>query len=326
MLKPNISIILSSVGNCSDRYCPEYSNPFTIEQLFDRTMKIDGVSGVELIGSTHITSKNVDEVNENLKRTGLKAVAIIPNHTADKIWKLGAFSSKDAGIRRKAVAHTKEMIDCALKVGCSHINLWPGQDGYDYHFQSDYIKERTWFAEGIAECCDYNSKMKIAIEYKPKEPRTRSYASNIYSTLLIVNEINKQNCGIVIDYGHALMGYENVAESIAISKKYGDKLFHFHINDNYGLWDDDMIAGTVHTISYIEMFYWLKKIMYKGWISIDQYPYREDGKEAVTETVRWTKTYIDLVNKLDNKVVEEIINTGDACKSSKFIREILFGR
>ena len=37
----------------------------------------------------------------------------------------------------------------------------------------------------------------------------------------------------------------------------------------------------------LNFFYWLKKTGYGGYISTDQYPYREDGRDAVNETVRW---------------------------------------
>ena len=36
------------------------------------------------------------------------------------------------------------------------------------------------------------------IEYNPKEPRSRSYPSNVYSTLLMVKEIGMDNCGVTI--------------------------------------------------------------------------------------------------------------------------------
>jgi len=325
MFKPNISVILSNVGSCSDRYNPAYSKPFTKEQLFERVKSIEGVTGVELIGDSHITLDNTDEINQLLRDSGLQAVSIIPDHFSKEKFTMGAFTNKDAGIRREAVDLTKQMIDAAVKINCPLISLWPGQDGYDYPFQGDFIKERTWFEEGVAECCDYNKDIKIAIEYKPKEPRTRSYPSNVYSTLLMVNEIGRENCGVTIDFGHGLMGYENVAESVAVLKKYGDKLFHLHMNDNYTLWDDDMIVGTIHTIPFIEFFYWVKKTGYNNWISTDQYPYREDGRDAVNESVRWMETFINVVNKLDDNKIEELLSSGNACEISKYMREVLFG-
>ena len=37
-------------------------------------------------------------------------------------------------------------------------------------------------------------------------------------------------------------------------KQNGDKLFHVHMNDNYRLWDDDMMVRFVHFIEYLEFF------------------------------------------------------------------------
>ena len=327
MYKPKISVILGNVGSCSDRYCTGgYSTPFTIEQLFDRVKSIEGVTGIEMVSNWHIKGDNKEIVKALLIKNNFELVSIIPDHFGEAKWKNGAFSNKDAGIRREAVAVTKEMMDIAAELDCPLINLWPGQDGYDYYFQGDYIKERTWFEEGVAECCAHNSNIDISIEYKAKEPRNRSYPSTVYSTLLMVKEIGAANCGVTIDYGHAQVAYENVAESVAVLKKYGDKLFHLHMNDNYGFWDDDMMVGSIHTIPFIEMFYWLKRTGYNRWISTDQYPYREDGRNAVNESVRWMEAYVKAVDKLDDNLVEKVINSGDACKASALMREVLFGR
>ena len=326
MYKPRYSVILSNVGSCCDRYLSTgYSKPFTIEELFDRVKGIDHVEGVEIVGNWHITTKNVQQIKDNLQRTGLELVSIIPDHFGQMKWGKGAFTSKDKEIRRQAVQETKEMIDAGKELGCDLISLWPGQDGYDYHFQADYIEERGWFEEGVKECCKYDKNVKIAIEYKPKEPRNRSYPSNVSSTLLMVKQINEANCGITIDYGHALVAYENPAESVAMLKKYGDKLFHMHMNDNYGYWDDDMIAGSINTVSYMEFLYWLKATDYKGWLSMDQYPYREDGQKAVRESVEWIVAINKVVDRMDMDEVKSVIMAGDATEASRMVRIYMLG-
>ncbi|MDI3548826.1 MAG: xylose isomerase [Halanaerobiales bacterium] len=327
MYKPKYSVILANVGSCSDRFMGGgYSKPFTLEELFDRVASIEQVEGVELVGNWHITTKNVEEIKKNLERTNLKPISIIPDHFGQMKWGKGAFTSKDPAIRAEAVQHTKEMMDVAAEIGCDLISLWPGQDGYDYPFQGDYIEERGLFEEGVKECCKYRSDIRVAIEYKIKEPRNRSYPSNVGTTLLMVKEIDEPNCGVTIDYGHAEVAYENVAESVAILKKYGDKLFHVHMNDNYGFWDDDMITGSIHTIPYLEFFYWLKRTDYQGWISTDQYPYREDGREAVNESIQWFEAFVDIINKMDEAEVEGVIKSGDATKATRMIRKYLMGR
>jgi xylose isomerase len=325
MFKPHYSVILANVGSCCDRFLSTgYSKPSTIEQMFDKVASIEHVEGVEVIGTWHITTGNVRQIKDNLERTGLKLVSIIPDHFGQMKWGKGAFSSKDPLIRREAVSHTKDMMDAAAELGCGLVSLWPGQDGYDYHFQADYIEERSWFEEGVRECCRYRKDVKVSIEYKPKEPRNRSYPSTVSNTLLMVKEIGEDNCGVTIDYGHALVAYENVAESVAILKKYGNKLFHLHMNDNYTLWDDDMIVGSIHTIPYIEFLYWLKITDYQGWISTDQYPYREDGRNAVDESVKWMVALNNIMNRMDDAEVKRTIQLGDAVESTKMLRKYMF--
>ncbi|MEG2381651.1 MAG: sugar phosphate isomerase/epimerase family protein [Oscillospiraceae bacterium] len=326
MYTPKYSVILSNVGSCSDRYVSGgYSNPFTTAELFDRVASIDNVEGVELVATWHVTTENVKEIKAQLEDKNLKLVSIIPDHFGTMKWGKGAFSSKDENIRKMAVSHTKDMIDVGRELGCDTISLWPGQDGYDYSFTADYAQERTWFEDGVRECCDYKKDMNISIEYKPKEPRNRSYPSNVSSTLLMVNEINRENCGVTIDYGHAVVAYENVAESVAILKKYGDKLFHMHMNDNYGFWDDDMITGSINTIAYLELLYYLKKTNYNGYLSMDQYPYREDGKRAVEESIKWLIKLNEIVDRMDTNEVESIIHSGDATNATAMIRKYMFG-
>ena len=46
-----------------------------------------------------------------------------------------------------------------------------------------------------------------------------------------------------------------------------------------------MIVGSIHLPEYFEMLFWLQKTGYEGWYSMDQYPYREDGYQAVRSSV-----------------------------------------
>ncbi|MCL2034801.1 MAG: sugar phosphate isomerase/epimerase [Oscillospiraceae bacterium] len=319
------SVILGNVGNFSDRYMTcGYQKEYTLEELFDRVKSIKGVTGVELVGTWHITPDNAKRVKENLERTGLELVSIIPENFGRPEYGKGAYSSKDAAIRRKAVDETKEIIDIARFLGGDLLSLWPGQDGYDYHFQGDYLEEHGWFIDSVRECCKHRPDVKISIEYKPREPRNFSYPATAASTLLMVNEVGLPNCGVTVDYGHGTAAHENVAESVAILKKYGDKLFHIHMNDNYGEWDDDMITGSIHTIPFIEFFYWLKRTGYDGYISTDQYPYREDGRDACNESVRWFDILYGMADKIDDAEIKKIYQTGNACEISAFLRKLMF--
>jgi twitching motility protein PilT len=84
-------------------------------------------------------------------------------------------------------------MDAAAELGCDLVNVWNGQDGYDYTFQADYLEERDWLVEGLRECAEYRSDIRLSLEYKPKEPRTHSYLGTAAGTLVLVQELGLPN-------------------------------------------------------------------------------------------------------------------------------------
>ena len=321
----NYSVILGNVGQCSDRYMTDgYGRKFEIPELFERVASIKGVSGLEYIGNWHVSDKTIGLVSDLRKQYGFKSVAIIPDHFGTKHWGMGAFTNPDASIRRLAVKETLDMCVFARELECDTISIWNGQDGYDYPLQADYVKAYNWLLEGLTECCDAAPDMRISLEYKPKEPRNHSFLANVWTALTIIGESGMPNMGITIDVGHSLEAYEDVSEAICAAMARG-RMFHFHMNDNWRLWDDDLIAGSVHTVEYIEMFYWLKKLGYDNYISTDQYPYREDSRDAVEQTVKWMQTFERLADRVDMPRMQAILDKNDAVASTAYMRELMFG-
>ena len=318
------SVFIFNVASCADRYCSAYGREYSIEEMFDRVKIIPLLSAVDLVMNQQFI-ENIDKVRENIKRTGLKVASVAVDTFANPLYQQGSLSSIDSKIREKALADSRAAIDFAEELGCKTVTLWPGQDGYDYLFQADYIKERTLFQEGIGELCDYNKSIDITLEYKIKEPRTHSYISTIGSTLLMINTLDRKNLGIALDYGHAALGYETPAEAVAMCSMYGNRLKHIHINDNYRLWDDDMIVGSVHTLEYLEFIYWLRKTGYQGYMTLDQFPFREDGREAVAESAQWLDMLERVIDNADMEEIEAVISKKDAIASSKLMRKLMFG-
>ena len=67
------------------------------------------------------------------------------------------------------------------------LNLWPGQDGYDYPLQGDYRAERRWLVEAVTRVARAYPDLRFSLEYKPKEPRTHSYMARAADTLLVAS-------------------------------------------------------------------------------------------------------------------------------------------
>jgi xylose isomerase len=319
------SVFLGNVGTCNDRHCPQYSEKkFSLEEKFERVASIDLMTGVDLVADKEMVD-NYNKVKKALKNTGLKAVSIVVDLFGSPLWKQGSFSSVWPEVRKQAREDTKRTMDFAEELGCEFITIWPGQDGFDYMFQADYMQERTWFADGVREACRYKPNIGIALEYKIREPRTHNYINTVGNTILTVKEVSEPNCGIAMDIGHAFFAYENSAESVALMKKWGGNLMHIHINDNYSYADDDLIVGSNRTIEYLEFIYWLRKTGYNGWFTMDQFPYREDGKEAVQESVYWLDKLEKVIDKADSKEIDDVIAKKDAVLANKLMRKLVWG-
>lgn len=319
------SVILGNLGNTCDRFLSTgYKEPLDKALMVSQAASIPGVKGIELVGTWDIDEQNVSQMKKLLGDAGLRCASIIPDVFGQKKWGRGAFMAREAGIRADAVATTRSMIDVAVELGCDLVNLWPGQDGYDYALAADYIEERGWLLEGLKAVAAYakGKKVRLALEYKPKEPRNHSYLARAADTLLVAAQCG-ENVGITIDTGHAFMAGENVAEVIALLSLSGNRLFHLHCNDNHGAWDDDMIAGSVRLVEYFEMLYWLKRTGYAGWYSIDQYPYREDGHGAVEASVLFIQKLEASLDRVGMAKVGELLKKRDPVATARFVREQL---
>jgi len=321
------SVILGNLGNTCDRFLPTgYKEKFPKDVMVRQAAEIPGIKGLELVGSWDIDEKNAGEIDALLKQHQLTCVSIIPDLFSQKRWGNGSFSAKDAGIRRQAIEETRAVSRIALQIGCPLINLWLGQDGYDYPLQSHYKNERVWQMEGIREVAAEFPQLNYALEYKMMEPRTHSFQARAADTLLMAQETGLKNVGVCIDVGHSLMAHENVAEAAVMLQHYGGKLFHMHFNDNYRSWDDDMIVGSVHLVEYVELLFWLREIGYEGWYSMDQYPYRENGQAAVRESVAFLMEIEKLLTDSVAKQLRNLIAVGDATETSAFLRKLIFAK
>lgn len=321
-MKRKYAAILGNLGNTKDRFCGSYKQALPTTEMLRQAAAIPNVSGIELVGTWDISSGNAAEMKHALGDLGLTCVSIIPDLFGDPLYWKGSYTSTDPRVRRHAIDYTKEMADIAVDLDCTTLNLWPGQDGYDYNLTVDYAAQREWMCEAVAELATAYPTLRFALEYKAKEPRTHSTLARMADSLLLAQETGCHNVGICIDTGHAFVGGETVAESIVLAKRAGERLFHMHFNDNHGTWDDDMIVGSVHTVRYLEILYWLDRTGYGGWLSMDQYPYREDAAGAIGESILWLVRF-DEILQAHRAEIDALIQADDAVRTSSFLRRAL---
>jgi xylose isomerase len=77
-------------------------------------------------------------------------------------------------------------------------------------------------------------------------------------------------------------------------------------------------GGTITTA-----LYWLDRTGYNGWLSMDQYPYREDAVGAISESIEWLIRF-DSILQAHKKTIDVLLEHGDAVETSRFVRRQLF--
>ncbi|HEX9616366.1 MAG TPA: sugar phosphate isomerase/epimerase family protein [Anaerolineales bacterium] len=313
------------LGATSDRFVKQgYRPDRTIEERFRLAASIPGVGGLEMHYPTEVTDHNYKSLKRLADDLGMKIVQFCPHFWVDPRWMFGQFSNPDRELRRAAIDLAKRTTDLAAYMQAEVMVYWPAQDGFDYPFQIDHRQRLENLVECLTEWVDYNPQQKIVVEYKAFEPRTHIMLPTIGHCMTIVNEINRPNFGVNIDMGHALIMKENLAESIALCCRYG-KLFHTHWNDNWKLFDDDVIVGTVNLWETLEALFWLREWGYDGWYGLDLFPYREPAEKAVDESIRNLKFGFELLDRVPKEELLECFQTSDAIKISQLMRRMLGG-
>lgn len=319
------SVITGSMGILGDRFVLEgYKQEATFAEKVKGLATIPGLCGLEISSDAAGDEANAAESKRILDDYGLKCACINVPVAGRRCFGKGSLGNADPIIREKAIDVCKKASDYAREMGASVINVWPGQDGFDYALCCDYTKLYDDFLEAVVQVADYNKDIRVALEFKPREPRNRSLVDTYGTALLMSAESGRANLGVSVDVGHVLYANANMAAAVQMCAKRG-RLFHMHTNDCLGYWDDDMILGSVHFIEYIELCYVLRKVNYDGWCSVDIFPQREDAFACARESVMYMTMFDAMVDKIGMDTLAACIEKGDAAYASKIIREKVFG-
>jgi len=314
------------LGATHDRFVKAgYRPDKTMVERFKIAASVEGVQGLEMHYPTEITDDNYKEMKSLANDLGLEIVQFCPHIWVDPMFKFGQFANPDPKIRKAALDLAKRTTDLAQYMEAHVMVYWPAQDGYDYPFQLDHRQALDGLVENLTAWCDHNPAQKVVIEYKAWEPRSRILLPTIGHVMTLINEINRPNLGVNIDVGHAYMMKENIAESFSLASRYG-KLFHTHWNDNWKLFDDDIIVGTVNLWELLEALFWLDEWGYDGWYGLDLFPYREDPAKAIDESIKNLKFGFELLERVPREEIREVMQTNDAIHIAQLQRRMLGGK
>lgn len=254
----------------------------TVADMIARAGTVGGLNAADLNFPDHFDHHTPAELTKLLQQSGMALNGLAMRYYTDPGFRLGAFTHPDASVRRAAIDITKRGLDALAQMGGTVMTVWLGQDGFDYSFQGDYARMWEDTLAGLAEVCDHNPALDISIEYKPNEPRSWSVLPDMATTLHAIRDVARPNLGVTLDFCHMLFAGEMPAKSALLAARYCH-IMGVHLNDGYAKRDDGLIAGTVHPIQTVELFWVLDQMGYDGVIYFDTFP-DHGGMDPVEES------------------------------------------
>jgi len=186
-----------------------------------------------------------------------------------------SFVHPDSTIRHQAIERIKSHIDLAHQLGSIVIiGLVRGKMEPD----TDTNTAENLLIQACRECASVNENVKLAIE--PINRYETDIINTVKSGLEIINKIEKENVGLLLDTFHMNIEEPSITESIISAR---DRLFHFHIADS-----NRWYPGAGH-INFSEIMNTLDKINYQGFVSAEILPV-PDPDTAAEETIYNMKT------------------------------------
>jgi L-rhamnose isomerase/sugar isomerase len=277
-------------GNSGTRFAV-FTQPGAPRDPFEKledAAEVQRLTGVARSVALHIPwdkVENLNELRERAEEFGLRLGAINPNLFQEPEYKLGSLCNPDVGIRRRAVAHVRECIEIAGRVGSGAISLWLA-DGTNYPGQDSLRERRVRLTETLHEIYDaLGDELELLVEYKLYEPAF--YATDLAdwgSALLLCQQLGER-AKVLVDLGHHAQSV-NIEQIVSLLHG-ADRLGGFHFNDRkYG--DDDLIVGSIDPYQLFRIFFELTDIgAFQDGVrlTVDQSHNVEPKIEAMIQTV-----------------------------------------
>lgn len=294
---------------------------YDLEKTFQDFKKL-GLGYVDLNYPEHISNYEPEIMKGLLKANDLKLNGVALRFRSEFI--NGELGNSDSKIADAALQLCKDAADYCRVVGGKVVTIWLGFDGFDYSFQINYKKVWDQLVKAYQTICDYAPDLQISIEYKPYEERGYAFIDSMGITGMMLNDVNRDNLGVTLDYCHMLMKHENPAFATDIFGSQG-KLYGIHLNDGNGVMDDGLMIGTSTPFKTLEMLYYVKKYSYQGVIYFDTFPVIEGASEECQRNIEMINYMDQLIDKIGLDNIQKIIDENDAIAASKLMLRFFKG-
>jgi xylose isomerase len=253
------------------------------------------------------TAAERDRIVREFKKACASGGLCVPMATVNlftnPVFRDGAFTSNDPGVRAYAVQKTMRAMDLGAELGAKIFVLWGGREGAETDACRRPEEAVKRLREGINYLCEYSLEQKygfrFALEAKPNEPRGDIYMATTGAYLGFIGTLeHPEIVGVNPEFAHETMAGLNFLHAVAQAWEAG-KLFHIDLNDQVsGRYDQDFRFGSANPKGAFFLVKFLEDARYEGPRHFDAHAYRTEDYEGVKDFARGCmRTYLILKEK-----------------------------
>jgi len=311
-----LAAITAFLGGQKNRYIV-YEPERDLREKIAIARRVEHLDGLELCYPADFG--DLPQLKGLLADAGFGVPAVNVRSRRSGKWLRGAFTSQDPAERAEVVDDFRRAIDLAREVGTRRITTCPLNDGHDYVFEMSYFDAYRFAEETFAVICEHDRDVRVCIEYKLNDPRTRCLLASAGETIAFCDAVGAPNLGATLDVGHALLAHERPAQSLALLWRAG-RLFYVHLNDNDRLWDWDMLPGAFHPWEFIEFFFHLREAGYTDdWYAYDVASKEIDTAEFFNAVTRLTRRLEAAASRIDREAALALMRGRNPARSLAYL-------
>jgi len=190
----------------------------------------------------------ITRFREALAETGLVVPMATTNLFTHPMFKEGALTANDRGVRRFALRKVMRNLDLAAELGAHTYVFWGGREGSEVDSAKDVRTALDRYREGLDLLAQYavdnGYDLRFALEPKPNEPRGDILLPTVGHALAFIGSLEHADMvGLNPEVGHEQMSNLSFVHGIAQALWHG-KLFHIDLNGQHGpKFDQDLVFG-----------------------------------------------------------------------------------
>lgn len=262
---------------------------FPLEEAIKRVASA-GYDGIDIwSGRPHAYRRDFSESQLNhlrliLEECGLGVSSLMPafyRYPYD-------LSSPNDAIRQDSLGYMKECMDTAAVLGAPIVLIVPKRSLHGQSVQDAWKR----LADGIDEICLYAQQYEFKLGLEAANPYVTDLVNTAADALRMIEEVEHDNLGAVIDSGHVHLSTESAQEAI---KALGERLLQVHVNDNDGQQQQNLVPGE-GTFDFIGLLETLWIVGYDGFLSAElSYHYTLDPDPVVLQTAQRMREWLQSV-------------------------------